>query len=110
MSERQMIPEQTIAQIGRMNLMAISGGRWHMHEYVLDERYGDMILPVSSGYRVRISLRADDTYEVTREMKRGPKLFVKGIQTEVYCDEVGEVCYQASSYKSNNFGEHVVRS
>ena len=58
-----------------MNLMAISGFRWMMED-------GDMLLPVSSGYRVRIALMADDTYTVTREMKRGAKLFVKGVQTE----------------------------
>ena len=103
MSERTMVPQQTLQQIGRMNLMAISGFRWMMED-------GDMLLPVSSGYRVRIALMADDTYTVTREMKRGAKLFVKGVQEGVYCDEVGEVCYQASSYKSNDFGDHKVRS
>jgi len=110
MSEREMNPQETLAQVGRMNLMAISGFRWHLDEYVTGERYADIILPISSGYRVRISLAADDTYTVTREMKRGAKLFVKGVQEGVYCDEVGEVAYQASCYKSNDFGAHKVRS
>ena len=73
---------------------------------MVGERYPDMILPVGSGYRVRITLEADDTYTVTREMKRGAKLFVKGIQFNVYCDEIGEVAYQASCYRNVDFGEH----
>ena len=100
MSVREMNPQVTLAQVGRMNLMAISGFRWGM------DASGDILLPVSSGYRVRISLEADDTYTVTREMKRGAKIFVKGSQDNVYCDELGEVCYQASCYKSNPFGGH----
>ena len=109
MSEREMIPQQTLQQIGVANMMAISGLRWSV-TLVPGEHHPDMILPVSSGYRVRIGLMADDTYRVVREMKRGDKLFVKGVQTEVYCDEVGEVAYQASCYKSNDFGAHKVRS
>ena len=91
----------TSQQIGKMNILAISGGR-----RVIDG--DDLLLPVSSGYRVRIHLAPNDTYTVTREMKRGAKLFVKGVQTDVYCDELGEVCYQASCYKSNDFGGHKV--
>ena len=81
-----------------MNLLGISGRRWS-HDI-----FGDILLPVSSGYRVRISLAADDTYTVTHEMKRGAKLFVKGVQSGVYCDEIGAVCYQASCYKNVSFG------
>ena len=103
-SARDMVPEQTLAQIGRMNLMAISGFRWSM------DSNGDMLLPISSGYRVRISLDANDTYTVTREMKRGDKIFVKGTQSDVYAEDLGETCYQASSYKSNDWGGHTVGS
>ena len=108
MSAREMDPRVTIAQVGMHNLLAISGGR-----VVLDKdapgRYPDILLPVGTGYRVRISLAADDTYTVTREMKRGSKLFVKGVQTEVYFTEVGEVCYQASCYKNVDFGDEGTR-
>jgi hypothetical protein len=110
MSAREMNVQETLRQIGHMNVCAISGGRFMIDGGAFDRAAaGDIILPVSSGYRVRISLEADDTYTVTREMKRGAKLFVKGVQTNVYFDEVGEVCYQASSYKSNDFGGHKVR-
>ena len=102
MSQREMNARETFRQIGGMTVAAISGGR--MVWAPTNERYPDLLLPVSSGYKVRISLRADDTYTVTREMHRAGKVFVKGLQTDVYCDEVGEVCYQASSYKSYPFG------
>lgn len=103
-----MVVTQTLAQIGRVNLMCISGGRVEVTEKINADGYtkGDILLPVSSGYRVRISLAANDTYTVTREMKRGEKLFVKGEQTEVYCEDIGEVAYQASCYKNVDFGDH----
>jgi hypothetical protein len=91
----------TSQQIGRMNIFAISGGRM-----LRDGE--DLLLPVSSGYRVRVHLAPNDTYTVTREMKRGAKLFVKGVLDNVYCDQLGEVCYQASCYKTNDFGGHKV--
>jgi hypothetical protein len=90
---------ELVAQIGRRNIRAISGGR------VYDSGHG-VILPVSSGYKVTVDLAADDTYTVRRIFIRGTKVFLKGEQTSVYCDEVGEVAYQASCYRSNKFGGH----
>lgn len=60
-------------------------------------------LPVGSGYSVTVDLAANDTYTVRRVFKRGAKVWVKGEQTEVYCDEVGEIAYQASSFRSYDF-------
>lgn len=95
-----MNPTETLAQIGRMNVFAISGGRvW------IDADNDDLLLPVSHGYRVRICLEADDTYTVTREMKRGNKIFTKGVERDVYCDQIGEVAYRASCYKNVEFGD-----
>jgi hypothetical protein len=74
------------------------------------ERTNNIMSEREMGYRVRIALAANDTYTVTREMKRGAKVFVKGVQTDVYFDELGEACYQASCYKSNDFGAHKVSS
>ena len=104
MSDRQMNPQETLAQVGMPNLLAISGGRCELDRDA--GRYPDLILPVGNGYRVRIALDASDTYTVTREMKRGAKLFVKGVQDDVYCEDLGEVCYQASCYKNVDFGAH----
>jgi hypothetical protein len=105
MSDREMDPYVVAAQIGKANLMAISGLRINIDQSA-PGRYPDLLLPVSQGYRVRISLDASDTYIVTREMKRGAKLFVKGVQTDVYCEDLGEVAYQASCYKNVDFGAH----
>jgi hypothetical protein len=108
MSQREIDPQVTVRQVGA-NILAISGGRW-LRTLVQGEHYVDVLLPVGQGYRVRISLRADDTYTVTREMKRGDKVFVKGVQTDVYCDELGEVAYYASCYRNVDFGDHKVSS
>lgn len=84
-------------QIGRMNILAISGGR----SLIVD---GKLVLPVSSGYRVIVGYdEGADTYTVERVMVRGAKTFHKGLVTNVYCDEVGEVAYQASCYKNGAF-------
>lgn len=82
----------TLAQIGRMNVLAVSGGR------VL--RDGEtLVLPCGSGYTVEVDLdEGSDTYTVRRVFNRGGRKFPKGEQTYVYCDEVGEVAYRASCY------------
>lgn len=89
----------TLNQIGRMNVLAISGGRSRME--------GDtLVLPVGAGYSVEIDLDlGSDTYTVRRMFRRGDKAFPKGEQSYVYCDEVGEVAYRASSFRSYEFGE-----
>jgi hypothetical protein len=85
-------------QIGRMNILAISGGRTEIRD-------GALHLAVSSGYRVVIELdEARDLYNVERIMIRGAKTFRKGRVEGVYADEVGEVAYEAGMYKSFDFG------
>jgi hypothetical protein len=84
------------AQIGMMNILAISGGR-------VIHRSTGITLPVSSGYKVTVDLAAGDTYTVRRIMTRGTKTWIKGEVNDVYCDMVGEMAYQASSYKSYSF-------
>lgn len=82
----------TIDQIGRMNILAISGGR----AVGIGET---LVLPAGAGYSVEIDLdEGSDTYTVRRMFRRGGKAFPKGEQTHVYCDEVGEVAYRASCY------------
>lgn len=103
-TETAFVPCDTselLAQIGRMNVLAISGGR-------VQRRETGVTLPVSSGYRVLVDLAASDTYVVQRVMVRGAKTFVKGVRENVYCDEVGEAAYRASCYRSNDFGGHKV--
>lgn len=84
--------ETMLAQMGRMNVAAISGGR------VYDSVYA-AVLPVSSGYHVVVSLAGNDTYTVRRVFVRGGKASVKGEWTNVYAEKVGDVAYAASCYR-----------
>jgi hypothetical protein len=85
-----------VAQIGRGNLMAISGSR---------VTYNDtcVVLPVGNGYRVEIELAGDDTYTVRRVFKRGAKTFDKGTMTGVYAEDIGDVAYYASCFRNVDF-------
>lgn len=102
--------QTAVRQIGRMNVLAISGGRVEVQQRQDQEgpTYSVLVLPVGSGYRVRVLYAADDTYTVQRVFERAGKVTVKGEQTDVYCDQLGEVAYQASCFRSNDFGAHKV--
>lgn len=86
-----------VNQIGRMNVLAISGGR-------VGVRPTGITLPVSNGYTVTVDLAANDTYTVRRVFKRGAKVWVKGEQSGVYCEDVGEAAYQASCFRNGEWG------
>lgn len=97
--EATQVANTIVEQIGRMNILAISGGRG------IATREGGLILPVGNGYKVTVDLDfASDTYTVRRIFVRGAKTFIKGELTNVYCDEVGEIAYQASCFRSYSFG------
>lgn len=81
-----------LQQIGRMNVMAISGGRSTLTSE------GNLNLPVSNGYHVEISLDLSDTYTVSRIFARGGKHAVKGQVANVFADELGETAYRASCF------------
>jgi hypothetical protein len=96
--------DELIAQIGRMNIFAISGGRVG----VIKNDDGETIeveLPVSNGYRVSIGLNWNDTWTVSREFVRKGTVSNKGTLENVYSDQVGEVAYQASCFRNVKFGE-----
>jgi hypothetical protein len=95
---------EVLSQIGVANWSAISGGRWDVMRNE-DGEVTDLLLPVAYGYRVRINLAVNDTYTVRREFVRGGKVYEKGRQEDVYCDEVGEVAYRASCYVNVEFGQ-----
>lgn len=96
-----------IAQIGQMNIFAISGGRVGVTKNAEGETVA-IELKVSNGYRVTIELGWNDTYTVSREFVRAGVVKNKGTIEGVYCEEVGEVAYQASCFRSNNaFGKVV---
>jgi hypothetical protein len=89
--------DQAVAQIGRGNLMSISGFR-------IIRRPTGITLPVSSGYSVTVDLDWDDTYTVRRVFKRGAKTWVKGEQRNVYVEDVGGVAYAASCFRNGDWG------
>ena len=94
-------PQVIIDQIGRMTVMAISGGRAEVVMSETEFPYRDGLrLPVSNGYRVEIRLMANDTYNVRRIFRRGSKEWVKAEWTEVYCDQVSDVAYEASCFRN----------
>lgn len=89
---RTIEAREVIAQIGQMNYWAISGGR---------SIKGDstVLLPVDAGYWVAVTLDASDTYTVRRVFVRAGKVTVKREWADVYCDEVGEIAYEASCFR-----------
>jgi hypothetical protein len=90
-----------LGQIGAMNVLAISGGRKRLVGETL-------VLPVGSGYTVEIDYaRGSDTYTVRRVFTRGVKRWIKGEVGYVYSDQVGEVAYQASCFRDDDFGVEV---
>lgn len=91
MDYRECDARELLAQIGRMNVLAISGGR-------VKARRTGVTLPVAHGYRVDIDLACNDTWHVRRVFARGAKEWVKKEWTLVYADQVGEIAYQASCY------------
>ena len=88
----RMNPEVAVQQIGRMNVGAISGGRVFSSDNAI-------VMPVSNGYHVVVSLDANDTYTVRQVFVRGGKATINGEWPEIYCDMVGEVAYQASCFR-----------
>jgi hypothetical protein len=88
-----------LRSIGRMNLLAISGGRvlW-LDDFTVK-------LPVGAGYSVEVEYdRGSDTYTVRRVFTRKGVKFPKGELTYVYFDDLGETAYRASSFRSYEFG------
>ena len=91
-----------LAQIGTMTVMAISGGR-HTPIQNKDGETVGVRMPVAAGYKVDVTLDADDTYTVNRVLVRGNKETVKGTVSGVYADQVSDVAYLASNWR-DKFG------
>ena len=87
-----------VQQIGKMNILAISGGR-------VEVRETGITLPVAKGYSVAIDLNFMDLYDVKRVYTRAGERKVKGEVTDVYFSEVGEIAYKASCFVNVKFGE-----
>ncbi len=100
-------------QIGFWNIGAISGGRTFIDGATYNKEYGtteQVEFPVAYGYRVRVTLGWNDTWTVSRVIvkntKKGISEVIKGTVENVYPENVGEVAYQASCFRSNDaFGK-----
>jgi hypothetical protein len=77
-----------------MNILAISGGR-------VIKRSTGVTLPVSNGYSVSVDLAWDDTYTVRRLFTRSGKVTIKGELTGVYCEDLSDVAYYGSCFRSH---------
>lgn len=90
---------ELIEQLGMGNLLAISGGR-------VIKRSTGVTLPISNGYSLTIDRAWSDTYTVRRLFTRSGKVSIKGELTGVYCDDLGEVAYYGSCFRSHpNWGD-----
>lgn len=91
-------------QIGAINILAISGGRaFPIYSGDRDDVVG-LRLIIDGTRRVDVLLDWSDTYVVRRlrTITKGPKRgtdVVEFEQSDVYCDEIGEVAYSASCWK-----------
>lgn len=91
--------EELLGQLGMNNLFAISGGR-------VTKRSTGVTLPISNGYSLTIDLAWNDTYTVRRLFTRSGKVSIKGELTGVYCEDLGEVAYYGSCFRSHpNWGD-----
>lgn len=84
-----------INQIGKMNVLAISGGIVHPLPDGIE-------LPVGCGYKVRVRLNASDYYDVERVFRRNGVDYPKGTEKDVDCFQVGETAYRASCFRNDD--------
>lgn len=96
-------PREILRQIGKWNLLAVSGGKWHPIKNSDSEPIGAW-LPVNGSRAVEVTLDYDDTYRVrrVRRIVKGPNRhygIVEHEWTGVYCDQVGDAAYTASCWR-----------
>jgi hypothetical protein len=90
---------ELLQQLGRNNLLAISGGR-------VISRESGVTLPISNGYSLTIDLAWNDTYTVRRIFTRSGKAPIKAQLEGVYCEDLGDVAYYGSCFRSHpNWGD-----
>lgn len=91
---RECNTEELLSQLGMNNLFAISGGR-------VTKRSTGVTLPISNGYSLTIDRAWNDTYTVRRLFTRSGKVSIKGELTGVHCEDLGEVAYYGSCFRSH---------
>lgn len=94
----QHVRNAMLEQIPKMTILAISGGRVRFIP-------AGIALPVSNGYSVEATYdEGPDTYTVRRVFTRSGRRWVKGEESGIYCDQLGEACYRAGMFRNVDFG------
>ena len=91
--------EQIMRQIGAVNVLAISGGRWRVVRNDDNDSVG-VRLPVSNGYSVEIVLAPNDTYTVRRVFQRSGRQWVHWEASDVYADQLADTAWEASCFRT----------
>ena len=99
---RPIDPQELVAQVGTMTILSVSGGRVIAHRNAEGEALS-VEFPVGQGYSVVVQLDFTDTYNVYRVRNR--KIF--GEASDVFCDQISDLVYQAGMYVNVSFGEHI---
>lgn len=81
------------AQMGKMTVWAISGGR-------VIKAGATVFFPVSGGYQVAVTLTAADDYTVRMIFVRAGKVTVKAEISGVYADMISDVTYEMSCFEN----------
>ena len=89
--------KQIVDQVGKNNILSISGGP------VIYRETG-ITLKVGRGYFVDIDLMPSDTYTVKRVYQNKKMRIVKGVEDDIYCDQLGDSAYRASCFVNVSFG------
>ena len=103
---RTFVAQQTIDQIGRANILAVSGGRITFLYKGKTTRSTSLVgleFPVDRDHSVRVFLAHDDTYTVQR--LQGNEAV--GTEEDLYFFNVGDAVYRAGMYHTTSFGKDV---
>ena len=94
---------EVMNQIGKMVVLAVSGGRMACLEDKEGETVG-VILPITSTRRIEVVLDYSDTYIVKRirYIQTGKMAHTEVVEEEkshIYCDQLAEVVLDLSTWK-----------
>ena len=100
---RECDPKILLRQIGTMNVLGISGGRWGAIRTAEGYPIG-VVLPSSTNRVVEITLGGSDTYTVRRyrQIVKGERRGDDVLEFDsvgVYCEDIAEVAYRASIWQ-----------
>jgi len=89
--------KEIVRQVGTHNILSISGGPVIYRETGIS-------LKVGRGYFVEIDLMPSDTYTVKRVYQNKKIRIVKGVEDDIYWDQLSDSAYRASCFVNVSFG------